>query len=202
MPSRRLRSTMADLSGDNTAAPDVTARTEGGNTVQSVRQILLSLPEAERAEILESLHGPVRKSKAAGSRRAPNASGKSKSRGSWYWRNMDPISLIALFTVPIALLVFIFTGLKTDISSLSSRVDNQFARVDNQFANVNSDIRSMSEKIADMQVGIGRLLTVANRPRSADATRERHQPPDVPADAGPPGHIATPNPGSAESVAR
>ncbi|MDR1036350.1 MAG: hypothetical protein LBT40_07205 [Deltaproteobacteria bacterium] len=186
---------MADLSADNTAAPDVTARTEGGNTVQSVRQFLLSLPEAERAEILESLHGPVRKSKAAGSRRAPNASGKSKSRGSWYSRNKDPITLIALFTVPIALLVFIFTGLKTDISSLSSRVDNQFAIV-------NSDIRSMSDKIADMRVDIGRLLTIANLPRSADTTRERLQPPDVPADDGPPGHIATPNPGPAEPVAR
>ncbi|MDR1036349.1 MAG: hypothetical protein LBT40_07200 [Deltaproteobacteria bacterium] len=193
---------MADLSADNTAAPDVTASTEGGNTVQSVRQILLSLPEAERADILESLHGPVRKSKAAGSRRAPNASGKSKSRGSRYSRNQDPITLIALFSVTVALLVLIFTGLKTDISSLSSRVDNQFARVDSQFAIVNSDIRSMSDKIADMRVDIGRLLTVANLPRSADATRERLQPPDVPPDAGPPGHIATPNPGPAEPVAR
>jgi methyl-accepting chemotaxis protein len=212
MPFSRLRSIMADLSADNPAlSPDAAIGPEGGNFLQSLKQSLFSLPEADRAEILKSLHGPDGENRADRGRLAPDASEAPKAKGNWFTRNKDPllVALIGvvltamLFSLPIALLVFIFNGLKTDISNLSSRVDNQISnlstRVDNQFnavnadiRSINTDIRSLSDKIADMRVDIAKQFSANSGTPSADATRELPQPPDVLADARPHGQQSAP----------
>lgn len=192
---------MADLSADNPAlSPDAAIGPEGGNFLQSLKQSLFSLPEADRAEILKSLHGPDGENRADRGRLAPDASEAPKAKGNWFTRNKDPllVALIGvvltamLFSLPIALLVFIFNGLKTDISNLSSRVDNQFNAVNADIRSINTDIRSLSDKIADMRVDIAKQFSANSGTPSADATRELPQPPDVLADARPHGQQSAP----------
>jgi hypothetical protein len=164
--------------------------------LQSLKQSFLSVPESERANAIEYLQELGHNGTAERGRLTPDASPEPKSKETWFSKHQSGLAISAFISFPVMLMGSIIAMMNAQFA----RVDTQFATVNADIRSINADIRSMSKDIANMRVDIGRLLLITGTPPSADATREQAQPPDVLADAGPPGQSAPPASGPAEPV--
>ncbi|MDR1036902.1 MAG: hypothetical protein LBT40_10105, partial [Deltaproteobacteria bacterium] len=96
---------MADFSADNTAPPDATTGTEGGNALQSFKPSIPSLAEAERANAIEYLLQVLgHNGKAHRGGLAPDASAEPKPKESWFSKHQTALAMSAFISFPIMLM--------------------------------------------------------------------------------------------------